>query len=204
MYEKIRKKQSGEWTEPPGSEPDPDDRTDPRSHGHHVEPAIVRIYEQMTGYRVERGNYWEHGDENLRAFYGCSPDGKVWIGDRFEGLLECKAPFYAPYADMKDEHLCQVQYQMHVVGKPWCDYVAAFIDWDGRPRRANASLLAKRVYYSEEFCLGWMMPRLSVFSECLLDARPTLPEEFASEQGRAPRERVEIVDLLSVLAPDLF
>lgn len=57
---------------------------------------------------------------------GCSPDGLV----DWDGLLEIKCPFASEHhvrtllQGMPDEHMPQVQMQMWITGREWCDFVS--------------------------------------------------------------------------------
>ena len=88
LYEKIIGELDGTW---------PDDHEEeplPCKHGHLCEPFIRDFYTKITGNKVEAPNYWEHENKYLAKLYGCSPDGKVMIDGKFEGIIEIKAPYY--------------------------------------------------------------------------------------------------------------
>ncbi len=70
-----------------------EDEPPPCAHGHRCEPIIANFYKQLTGNVVEEANYWEPRDPQLALLYGASPDRKVFVAGRFEGLLEIKAPY---------------------------------------------------------------------------------------------------------------
>jgi predicted phage-related endonuclease len=86
------------------------------------EPYAVAAYELMTGRKTEQvGFVWP--DDHKR--YGCSPDRLV--GD--DGLLECKCPM--PETVLKyhltgfpNDYKPQVQGQLLVTGREWCDFLA--------------------------------------------------------------------------------
>ena len=84
------------------------------------EPHARALYAEITGNEVQ-----EVGFVELDDYVGCSPDGLV--GD--EGLIEikCKQDYNHLYAVCNEwvdpEHELQMQYQMLVTGRHWCDYV---------------------------------------------------------------------------------
>lgn len=88
--------------------------------GHELEMEARNTYELETGNLVE-----EVGFCQLNEYIGCSPDGL--IGE--DGLIEikCKADhvFVQAMLDHKPEssHLWQMQMQMYITNRKWCDYV---------------------------------------------------------------------------------
>lgn len=89
--------------------------------GNELEYTARGLYELRTGSTVEQVGFVE-----LDEFTGCSPDGLV--GE--DGLLEIKCPSDKVYfkllldgkVDAKYEW--QMQMQMLVTGRKWCDYLA--------------------------------------------------------------------------------
>ena len=87
--------------------------------GNDFEDKARRIYELETGYTVTQVGFIEI-DPNI----GCSPDGLI---DE-NGLLEIKNPNDKRFMElvMEDKidkrHLDQMQMQMFVTGRAWCDY----------------------------------------------------------------------------------
>lgn len=87
--------------------------------GVEFEEQARRIYELETGLKVSEVGFCE-----LTENAGCSPDGLV--GD--DGLIEIKnhsnKVFFKLMQDRKIEnkYLDQMQYQMFVTGRQWCDY----------------------------------------------------------------------------------
>ncbi len=163
LYDKIIAKIDGTWIDDGDEEEKP-----PCKHGHLCEPIIAPMYENITGNTVQEANYWRHENKSLAILYGCSPDRKVFINGEFQGLLEIKAPFNIMYQDIKLEHLCQVQYQMWITKKPWCDYMAVKLQHENPELDQNPQILLKRIYYSTEFVEYWMKPRLFYFSKCIM------------------------------------
>ena len=78
------------------------------------------LYRRITGATVA-----EVGFVDLNAYVGCSPDGLV--GD--DGLIEIKCPsdkVYLQYLverDIDTKYMAQMQMQMLVCRRAWCDYV---------------------------------------------------------------------------------
>lgn len=187
LYEKIIAEMDGTWIDDDEEEPPP------CKHGHLCEPIIANMYEKITKNTVQEANYWKHENKKLAFLYGCSPDRKVFINDEFQGILEIKAPFHIMYKDIKLEHLCQVQYQMWITKKPWCDYMAVKLQHENPELDQNPQILLKRIYYSEEFIEYWMKPRLFYFSECLMTR--TKPPSNLYENDPGPPV-VEMCNLL--------
>ena len=90
--------------------------------GTEQEAAARAAYEQRTGVAVEEIGFVAH--DTLQA--GCSPDGLV----DWDGLIEIKCPFNTGVHvetllnGMPAEHAAQVQGQMWITGRQWCDFVS--------------------------------------------------------------------------------
>jgi putative phage-type endonuclease len=90
--------------------------------GTEQEPAARAAYERVTGRIVEETGFVCH--DTLMA--GCSPDGLV----DWDGLIEIKCPFNTAnhietlLQGMPEEHIPQVQGQMWITGREWCDFVS--------------------------------------------------------------------------------
>ena len=86
------------------------------------EPAARAAYERIAGRIVEETGFVAH--DTLMA--GCSPDGLV----DWDGLIEIKCPWgTANHIEtllngMPAEHIPQVQGQMWITGREWCDFVS--------------------------------------------------------------------------------
>ena len=104
--------------------------------GQEREPQARKAYEEYTGRPVQTVGFVE-----LDEYTGCSPDGLV--GD--DGLIEIKckqdkAHLYTVLTGKIDPaHRAQIQFQMLVCGRKWCDYVCF------NPMFKNP-LYVKRVY----------------------------------------------------------
>ena len=90
--------------------------------GTEQEPAARAAYERVTGTSVEETGFVAH--DTLLA--GCSPDGLV----DWDGLIEIKCPWNTAnhietlLNGMPAEHTAQVQGQMWITGRQWCDFVS--------------------------------------------------------------------------------
>ena len=90
--------------------------------GTEQEPAARAAYERVTGISVEETGFICH--DTLLA--GCSPDGLV----DWDGLIEIKCPWNTAnhietlLNGMPDDHRAQVQGQMWITGRQWCDFVS--------------------------------------------------------------------------------
>jgi predicted phage-related endonuclease len=86
------------------------------------EPVARLQYSLASGNDVEETGFWLH--DELEA--GASPDG--FIDD--DGLLEIKCPNTATHIDtlikrkLPYQYQAQVQGQMWVTGRKWCDFVS--------------------------------------------------------------------------------
>jgi hypothetical protein len=86
------------------------------------EPEARAAYEQITGTEVEETGFIAH--DTLYA--GCSPDGLV----DWDGLIEIKCPYNSAVhietllGGMPTDHMPQVQGQMWITGRQWCDFVS--------------------------------------------------------------------------------
>jgi len=90
--------------------------------GTEQEPAARAAYERATGTSVEETGFVAH--DTLLA--GCSPDGLV----DWDGLIEIKCPWNTAnhietlLNGMPAEHMPQLQGQMWITGRQWCDFVS--------------------------------------------------------------------------------
>lgn len=81
-----------------------------------------------TAYEVESGNFVEQVafiDHPTIEWFGCSPDGLV-----LDGLIEIKCPNSTTHVDYLADnkppakYIPQMQCQMAVTGRKWCDFVS--------------------------------------------------------------------------------
>lgn len=95
--------------------------------GNELEAQARAIYELETGNEVQEVGFVEYD-----SYVGCSPDGLV--GE--DGLVEIKCPtnkvFFAYMLDGKidTKYWWQMQMQMMVTGRKWCDYVVYNPNYD--------------------------------------------------------------------------
>ncbi len=191
VYDKIMKQMDGTL------DGDGDGEPDACTHGHRCEPIIADLYVAITGNTVEEPNYWQHRDPRMAILYGCSPDRKVFVHGIFEGLLEIKAPYHKMYEHVKPEHMAQMQYQMWIVGKPWCDYVAMKLDHDDPEKDKCPQILMTRVFYNQAYIETWMKPRLFYFSQCLMTrTRPPMELYRIDTMHRISPPFVQTEDLM--------
>lgn len=113
--------------------------------GNDLEPIARAAYEIKSGNFVDQVGWIRHPDI---AYTGCSPDGLV--GD--DGLVEIKCPNTATHIEYLKtrkpprEYLLQMQWQMEVTGRKWCDWVS----FDDRmPEKLQ--LMIVRVNRDDEF-----------------------------------------------------
>lgn len=98
------------------------------ARGHALEPEARNYYEMMTGLEAQVVGFAFRDDVQA----GASPDSL--IGD--DGLLEIKTK--APHHQLEvliagvlpDEHVAQVQGQLWITQRQWCDFVSY---WPGLP-----------------------------------------------------------------------
>ena len=108
------------------------------------EPEARTAYERITGRIVEETGFVAH--DTLMA--GCSPDGLV----DWDGLIEIKCPWgTANHIEtllngMPAEHIPQVQGQLWITGREWCD----FVSYDPR-MPAELQLHVQRIQRDEAF-----------------------------------------------------
>ena len=113
--------------------------------GTQTEPQARVAYEVETGNFVDQVAFIDHP---TIAWFGCSPDGLV--GD--DGLIEIKCPNSATHWEYfkakkpPQKYVIQMQTQLAVTGRKWCD----FVSFDPRmPERSQ--LLIVRVDRDEAF-----------------------------------------------------
>lgn len=89
--------------------------------GHEIEPIAAEHYEMQTFLETKPGGFFEYDD-----YTGCSPDRIV--GE--DGLLEIKSPIpntmieYLKTGKLPSIYVDQVQGQLMITGRKWCDFIA--------------------------------------------------------------------------------
>jgi len=124
-----------------------------------TEPQARVAYEVKSGNFVDQIAFIDHPSI---AWFGCSPDGLV--SDR--GLVEIKCPNSATHweyfkaKEAPKKYFIQMQAQMTVTGRDWCD----FVSFDPRmPDRSQ--LLIVRVNRDESFIKTMEMQIMSFLSD---------------------------------------
>lgn len=113
--------------------------TDDMARGIMLEPIARQLYMEATFNDVVEVGFIERDE-----FSGCSPDGLV---DN-DGLIEIKSPKDTIFIEqsiskeIRPEYYCQIQYNLFITGRTWCDYVAY---------NENFPLLIRRYERDEEF-----------------------------------------------------
>jgi putative phage-type endonuclease len=112
--------------------------------GREKEPEAKVTYSFVTGLQIEDAGFIDHPSI---AMAGASPDGFVGA----DGLIEIKCPNTATHIDallsqsIDGKYLLQMQFQMAVTGRQWCD----FVSFDPR-MPPEMQLLIKRIYRQPE------------------------------------------------------
>lgn len=115
--------------------------------GNEKEPLARAAYEEYSGNSVDVVGFI-HSREMPHV--GCSPDGLV--GD--DGLVEIKCPYTtrehlraALSREVPAEYVPQVQCQLWVTGRAWCD----FVSYDPRIEYEGLGLIVIRMNRDEEY-----------------------------------------------------
>lgn len=110
-------------------------------HGIDTENEARTIYELETGNKVEQVGFVVDNE-----WVGCSPDGLV----SFDGLIEIKCPSNKVYAEylvsdkVDNGYYHQMQMQMLITKRTWCDYVVYNSNFGYKP------IIIKRIYPDKE------------------------------------------------------
>jgi len=94
--------------------------------GTEQEPAALQAYLDAHMVQVRSVAFVQHPTLAV----GCSPDGLVCEGGADDGLIEIKCPFNSAnhletwLSGMPEEHMAQIQGQMWLTGRQWCDFVS--------------------------------------------------------------------------------
>ena len=110
----------------------------------HIQRGIELEDTARTYYEMETGNtVVQVGFIEMDEYTGSSPDGLV--GD--DGIIEIKCPSSAVFLrhlirdDIEKQYYIQIQFNLMVSGRKWCDFVRY---------NENFDLYIKRVYVDEE------------------------------------------------------
>lgn len=132
--------------------------------GTETEPQARGAYELFQDVQVEQVGFCR-----LDEWVGCSPDSLVGK----DGLLEIKCPNTTTQIDtfLKDSvpagHKAQIQGQLYVTGRKWCD----FVSFDPRIP-GKSQYFCKRVMRDDDYINNVLAPGIDKFVEdlkCLLN-----------------------------------
>ncbi len=161
--------------------------------GQEGEDQAIDAYEFLSGETTEPGGFITTDD----GLVGCSPDRIV--GE--DGLLEMKIP--APQTHigyllspdlLKEEKRVQVQGQLYVSGREWCDLVSC---------RLPLPTVVKRVYRDEPY-IDKMQQALDAFCATMQDLRRKLEAEHGPFPAIVlPKDRPRPADSLGVSDADV-
>ena len=132
-------------------QPAPVARTIAMQWGTDQEPAALQAYSEAHLVSIETVGFVQHPTLAV----GCSPDGLVTEDMAATGLVEIKCPYNSAVHletwlnGMPEEHMAQVQGQMWLTGRQWCD----FVSFDPR-MPADLQLYVQRVQRNPEFIAG--------------------------------------------------
>jgi putative phage-type endonuclease len=116
--------------------------------GTEQEPAALQAYNEAHLVSIETVGFVQHPTLAV----GCSPDGLVTEDMAATGLVEIKCPFNSAnhletwLSGMPEEHMAQIQGQMWLTGRQWCD----FVSFDPR-MPADLQLYVQRITRNPEF-----------------------------------------------------
>jgi hypothetical protein len=119
-------------------------KTQAMQDGTDREPIARALYEASRGVFIEEVGFCQHDT----IFTGVSPDGFVSP----DGMVEFKCPIETTHRDYmlrKDEppeYRAQIQGQLWVTGRKWCDFVSFHPDFP-----ENAQLIVRRVMRDEAY-----------------------------------------------------
>lgn len=129
-------------------QPAPVARTVAMQWGTDQEPAALQAYNEAHLVSIEAVGFVQHPTLAV----GCSPDGLVTEDMAATGLVEIKCPFNSAnhletwLSGMPEEHMAQVQGQMWLTQREWCD----FVSFDPR-MPADLQLYTQRIKGNPEF-----------------------------------------------------
>jgi putative phage-type endonuclease len=137
-------------------------------HGNRAEPEARGVYMLVTGAAVVETGLCVHHEH---MWLGASPDGLV--GD--DGLIEIKCPVHQLHSCVPREYMAQVQGQLEVLGRGWCD----FVSW------RQGQLLIVRVRRSPAYW-AWLFDRLLRFWRGVCSGKDPQLEVIAPRGGEQP------------------
>lgn len=126
------------------------------AYGELNEARAIATYEEATGQIVIPTGFHVHTDLD---WLGASPDGLVGS----DGLVEIKCPVSGvPYPTVPIYYMAQVQGQLEVTNRQWCDFTI----W------TEEGIKVVRIGRSKEYWL-WLLPKMAEFwSYVVMDVEP--------------------------------
>lgn len=146
-------------------------------HGHESEPEAAAAYEFLRGVELTNGGFFTTDD----GMVGASPDRLIAP----RGSLEIKCVkatthvSYMRYKGVEEKYRCQVQGQIWVAERDWCD---------AESYCAGLPTIIRRADRDEEF-IGVLSDAVGKFVDELLEAR----EQIKREYGIEPHQRAQAV-----------
>lgn len=137
------------------------------AHGHEHEDDAVDLYEQETGSKVQYTGQHIHREHDWLA---ASPDGLV----SDSGLIEVKCPYRGTYTSAAEvpHYIEQMQLQMEVTQRDWCDFVI----W------RDDTIIIERIARNAQ----WLANNLPALSAFMADYRETIASDELSARHLAP------------------
>jgi hypothetical protein len=172
----------------------------PHAHDHICKPLIAGMYARAMAADLAGGGYFIHPDPDLGMLYGASPDRRIVDPDgSVAALLVIEAPVGRMHTHVKPGIMAQLQYQMWCSGLPVCVFLAVKLDHKDPEKTfpSRTRIFLARVYRSEEY-IAWMIPRLLLFSKCLILEQPPPRDLYENEQmgfAPPPKPRIEEVEV---------
>lgn len=141
-----------------GSEAGPQDgfTSADMQHGLTYEPFAIEAYSRWSFNKVQPGYFFRKSGTRI----GATPDGLVGT----KGTLQVKCPKLRNHlatlmeGKMPPSHIPQVQGELWVTGRDWCDFVSYHPD--AKPERR---LFVQRVVRNDKFIGQVLMPRVIEF-----------------------------------------
>jgi putative phage-type endonuclease len=177
-------------------------------YGQRMEPIALAQYETERGVMTYGGG--ECVVDAVHDFLAVTPDGL--IGD--DGMIECKAPFRGNYTTPEGcpYYLPQMQLQMAVTGRAWCDFAVLQRDGVLHVTRVHAdrwwlsSIMGDLAWFMGEYTAAFAEPSQFLAD---LERSDTAWRRAANAYlaAKFTRENAEVVekdarDALLALAPD--
>jgi putative phage-type endonuclease len=144
--------------------------------GRHEEASAIHAYEIITSSRVDETGLFLARDPY--SFLGASPDGLLRGSN---GIIEVKSPANGVAVSISPEYMAQVQGQLEICSKDFCD----FCSWHSRQ-----GMRIWRIYRSQLYW-DWILPRLLDFYKCLQTDTPPPPRSSNIYPANPPFVNVE-------------